>query len=373
MKILHIITSLLDGGAEGVLFRICSHDKNNKHLVISLRGNGKYGKLLLKKGIKIYTLNMQPGKFSISSFFKLIKILKKEQPNIVQTWLYHSDFFGGVATRVAGIKNLIWNIRHSDFDKKHTKKKLLILIKILAKISSFLPKRIIFCSKKSIKLHKKIGYQANKIEYVPNGYDTKKFKPYTKKDINDVDHKTLLGCVARLHPQKDHKTLLHALNIVKKKYVVNFKCILVGLGMEKKNLKITNLIKKYNLEKEILLIGSRKNINTIMRKIDIHILASSYGEAFPNVIAEAMASGTPCVATNVGDTSLIVGNTGWITKPNNPKLLAKKIVQAIKKSRSKEWKNQCKIARDRIVKNFSIKRMTDNYNKIWLKTVKHNY
>ena len=110
-----------------------------------------------------------------------------------------------------------------------------------------------------------------------------------------------------------------------------------------------------------------------MRKIDIHILASSYGEAFPNVIAEAMASGTPCVATNVGDTSLIVGNTGWITKPNNPKLLAKKIVQAIKKSRSKEWKNQCKIARDRIVKNFSIKRMTDNYNKIWLKTVKHNY
>ena len=66
-----------------------------------------------------------------------------------------------------------------------------------------------------------------------------------------------------------------------------------------KNLKITNLIKKYNLEKEILLIGSRKNINTIMRKIDIHTLASSYGEAFPNVIAEAMASGTPCVATTL--------------------------------------------------------------------------
>ena len=46
---------------------------------------------------------------------------------------------------------------------------------------------------------------------MPNGYDTTKFKPYTKKDINDVDHKTLLGCVARLHPQKDHKNLLHAL------------------------------------------------------------------------------------------------------------------------------------------------------------------
>ena len=109
-----------------------------------------------------------------------------------------------------------------------------------------------------------------------------------------------------------------------------------------------------------------------MRKIDIHILASSYGEAFPNVVAEAMASGTPCVATDVGDTSLVIGNTGWITKPNNPELLAKKIIEAIKKSRSKEWKNQCKIARDRIVNNFSIKRMIDNYNEVWLKTYKNN-
>ena len=372
MKILHIITSLLDGGAEGVLFRICSHDKNNQHIVISLRGNGKYGELLSKKGTKIYTLKMKPSKFSISSFFKLIKILKKEKPNIVQTWLYHSDFFGGIATRFAGIKNLIWNIRHSDFDKKHTKKKLLILIKILAKISSFLPKRIIFCSKKSIKLHKKIGYQSNKIEYIPNGYDTKNFKPNYKRDINYKNHKTLLGCVARLHPQKDHKNLLHALKIVKKN-VTNFRCILVGLGMEKKNKIIRNLIKKFNLEKEISLLGSKKNINQIMRKIDIHILASSYGEAFPNVVAEAMASGTPCVATDVGDTSLVVGNTGWITKPNNPELLAKKIIEAIKKSRSNEWKNQCKIARDRIVNNFSIKRMIDNYNEVWLKTYKNNH
>ena len=123
MKILHIITSLLDGGAEGVLYRLCSNDKVNEHLVVSLRDQGKYGKLLSKNGIKIYTLNMKQGKFSIFAFFKLIKILKKEKVNVVQTWLYHADFFGGLAARLAGVNNLIWNVRHSNFSKNYPKKK----------------------------------------------------------------------------------------------------------------------------------------------------------------------------------------------------------------------------------------------------------
>ena len=70
MKVLHIITSLLDGGAEGVLYRICCYDKGNEHLVVSLRGEGKYGKLLTRQGIKIHTLNMKPNKFSIIALLK---------------------------------------------------------------------------------------------------------------------------------------------------------------------------------------------------------------------------------------------------------------------------------------------------------------
>ena len=92
-KILHIITSLLDGGAEGVLYRLCCNDKMNQHLVVSMRGEGKYGKLLSKNGVKVYTLNMKPGKFSFIALYKLIRIIKSEKVNIVQTWLYHADFF----------------------------------------------------------------------------------------------------------------------------------------------------------------------------------------------------------------------------------------------------------------------------------------
>lgn len=143
----------------------------------------------------------------------------------------------------------------------------------------------------------------------------------------------------------------------------------MGLGINKRNKILINLIKKLNLENEIILSGTQKNINKIMNKIDIHILASEYGEAFPNVVAEAMAAGTPCVVTNVGDSSLIVGNTGWTVKIRNPKLLAVNIMKAIKKSKSKSWCNNCQAARNRIVNNFTIEKMISKYNKVWQQTL----
>ncbi len=374
MKILHIITSLLDGGAEGVLYRLCCNDKDNEHLVVSLRDRGKFGKLLSKHGIKIYTLNMEPGKFSIISFYKLIKIIKKEKANIVQTWLYHADFFGGLAARIAGVNNLIWNIRHSNFSNNYPKKNLLILVKILAKLSHFLPKKIIFCSKNSIKLHTKIGYPPKKIKYVPNGYDLKKFRPNASKKLSFQSTKfnknkiPILGNVARYHPQKGHDKLIEALSFLKINKIL-FKCILVGHEINKKNKTLMKIIKKYNLHKEVKLLGPKKNINQIMNLIDIHILASEYGEAFPNVVAEAMACGTPCVVTDVGDSSLIVGKNGWIVRPKNTKELANNIKKAIKKSNSKNWGYFCFTARSRIINKFSLKKMINNYNKVWKQTL----
>ena len=244
-------------------------------------------------------------------------------------------------------------------------------MKILAKLSYFLPKKIIFCSKNAIKLHKKIGYQSNKMEYVPNGYDLQKFRPNVLKkkvfvieNIKKNKKIPLLGSVARFHPQKDHKNLFQALNLLKINKIF-FKCVLVGHNINAKNKLLIKMIKKFNLSKEVILLGPKRNINQIMNVIDIHILASEYGEAFPNVVAEAMACGTPCVVTDVGDSSLIVGKTGWIVRPSDSKGLAYSIKKAIKKSQSKSWQLFCYTARKRIVNKFSLSKMINNYNKIW--------
>ena len=370
-----MITSLLDGGAEGVLYRLCSHDKLNTHIVVSLEDKVST-ESLSKSGIKIYTLNMKPEKNFINNFIQINKNFKKRKSKYSSIWLYHADFFGSIAAKLAGVKNLIWNVRHSDFNEKNTRKSLLVLVKILAKLSYIFPKKIVFCSKNSIKLHTKIGYQSKKISYIPNGYDLKKFRPYFPKKFlpkyytNFNKNLALLGNVANFKPNKDHKNLLQALQILKKNKIP-FKCMLVGKEINKQNTTLMNMIKKYNLSNEIILMGSQKNINRVMNKIDIHILSSDSGETFPNVVAEAMASGTPCVVTNVGDSSQIVGKTGWTVDPQNAKELAKSIKKAIRKFKSKDWNYLCLASRNRIVQNFTIKKMVNNYNKIWQQTLKN--
>ncbi len=131
--------------------------------------------------------------------------------------------------------------------------------------------------------------------------------------------------VARYDPQKDHNNLLNALALIKQ---MSIHCILVGEEMTFRNTELTALIKEYDLQDRVTLLGPQDNIPSIMNALDVHVL-SSVGEAFPNVLAEAMACGTPCVATDVGDAALIVGETGWIVPPSDPESLAQALADVV--------------------------------------------
>ena len=110
IKILHIISGLNDGGAESLLFNFLSNSKTNIHYVISLKGYGKYGKLIEDKGIKTYYLNFSINISLISNFINLIKIITTIKPDIVQTWLYHADLVGGCAAYLANSRNIFWQL-----------------------------------------------------------------------------------------------------------------------------------------------------------------------------------------------------------------------------------------------------------------------
>ena len=86
---------------------------------------------------------------------------------------------------------------------------------------------------------------------------------------------------------------------------------------------------------------------------------------FPNVVAEAMACGTPCIVTNVGDAAFIVDKTGWIVPPNNPLKLAKAIEQSLIELRKKNWNKRRHKARLNIKEKFEIDKMINSYNKVW--------
>ena len=172
--------------------------------------------------------------------------------------------------------------------------------------------------------------------------------------------------VARFDAKKDRFNLLNALSLIKEKKI-DFYCILIGPGVINKNLNLYNHIKTLKLNNSIKLLGSRSNVTNVMNWIDIYVQSSRYGEGFPNVVAEAMACGTPCVVTDVGDAANIVGNNGFVVPANNSFKLSYSIQKMILEMNKKSWSKRKNQSRLRIKNNFEIRKMIKSYNNLWSK------
>lgn len=371
MKVVHIISGLNDGGAEAVLYRLCSSDMSVQHHVVSLMDEGKYGALLQDAGVQVFCLNMPQGRVTASGLWKLWQLLRRIRPRVVQTWMYHADFIGGIVAKLAGIKAVFWGIHHSNLSSGTVKRSTILTAKICAKLSSIVPVHIISCSEQAALAHQQLGYCANKFSVIANGYDLQIFNPdkdtglYLRHALGIKSGIALLGMVARFDQQKDHANLIAALSILKKQNI-NFYCLLVGSGMDATNNELVELLHQFDASDNVRLLGRRDDIPAVMNALDVHVL-SSLGEAFPNVLAEAMACAIPCVTTNVGDSALIVGETGWIVPPSDSVKLANALNESIAAlADPKSWAARKQQARERIIKNFSLAKMVDAYQTLWL-------
>jgi len=370
LKITHIITGLNDGGAEAVLYRLCSYDKVNQHRVVSLMDGGKYGPLLQVAGIQVECLSMPRGRFTLGGLLYLYRSLKKYPPDVVQTWMYHADLIGGILARLAGIRTVFWGIRHSNLTSGKVKKSTILVAWLCAKLSYWVPCAIVSCSKQAACVHQRLGYNKILFNHIPNGYDFDDVSPdaegrsLLRAEWGVGPERCLLGMVARFDPQKDHANLLGALQLLKNSERP-FLCVLVGEGMDYDNSELSLLIEEAGIRDKLLMLGRRSDIPRIMNALDIHVL-SSVGEAFPNVLAEAMGCGTPCVTTDVGDAAMIVGDTGWIVPPSDSSLLATSILRAIVAMEDPEkWGMRKQKCRERVVANFCLEKMVVSYNEVW--------
>ena len=113
--------------------------------------------------------------------------LEKEKPDIVQTWMYHADLFGGIACRLAGIKQVFWNVRNTQIPQKGLSVTLSV-IKICAFLSKFIPKKVICCAQSALESHVNLGYRKEKMVVVPNGFETTN-KVLSIKQVNDLKKK----------------------------------------------------------------------------------------------------------------------------------------------------------------------------------------
>ena len=371
-KIVHVITGLGDGGAEAVLVRLCKNSHDFEHVVISLTGAGKYGKVLEDLDIKLYFLNAGFSLLSLLNLLKLPILLKQEKPDIVQTWMYHADLVGGIAAKLAGIRRISWGIRRSSLKRKNTKLFTIVIAYLCALLSRWIPNVIVCCSNKTRTTHVKIGYDPSKMVIIQNGYDLSFFYPSScqrlalRKALDIGDNTFLIGNVSRYDYNKDHNNLLKALNILSQRNL-DFICLLIGANIVKENNILSQSIANLDLKEKIILLGQRDDIPAIMNSIDIHVL-SSRSEGFPNVVAEAMACGTVSISTNVGDASEIVDTPESICAIEDPISLANAILKVAHEWQEGErkWQQRKQNCSKKIKTKFDLATMVKLYERVWL-------
>ncbi|NLU50541.1 MAG: glycosyltransferase [Syntrophomonadaceae bacterium] len=369
-RIIHIITGLNTGGAEMMLYKLLHGMDKDKFQcqVISLTDIGPVGQRIQALGVPVRALGMRRGFPNPWAMLKLVSWLRHDSPHIVQTWMYHADLVGGMAARLAGGIPVVWNIRQSNLDAGNSKRTTIWTVRTCAKLSKSLPARIICCSEASKRVHIGLGYSANKMIVIPNGFNLLEFRPdpaqrlSVRQELGIPDDALLIGLVARFAPQKDHHNFIQAAAVLHVKFP-DAHFLLCGDGVTWENPQLVGWIEKAGLRECCHLLGRRDDMARVTAAFDI-ASSSSYSEGFPNIVGEAMACGVPCVVTDVGDSALIVGDTGKVVPPRNPLALAEAwadLIEAGPDMRSRLGS----AARRRIQENFSLPVVVGKYEALY--------
>lgn len=369
-RVLHVITDLGQGGAEAVLYRLIGATSDGfEHAVVSLHQEGVYGKPMRDRGISIAALGMARGRVTIEGLRQLRRIIREYRPHVVQTRLDHANLVGGLMTHFTGAPPVVWAVHSTDLGPLISSWKTRIVRRLCAQLSRALPRSIVSDARSSAALHEKIGFSASKLIVIPNGVDPTSFRPdpdarqRMRRMWGVTSDEVLLGCVARWDPLKDHENLVHALKRLKDRGSV-FRCVLIGRGMNAENGDLKRMIEHWGVADRLVLAGASGDVPAIMNALDFHVLPSR-SESLPVAVLEAMACGTPCVVTDVGDSRHIVGDTGWVARPQDSGALAEAIEQALADCRHGSLKERAAPCRARIIRDFSLARMASEYAALW--------
>ncbi|KRU22853.1 glycosyltransferase family 4 protein [Psychrobacter piscatorii] len=370
-KVVHVIIGLNIGGAELMLKRLVlnSHRKGLfQHEVISLMDMGPIGRDLEEQGITVHALNMSSIISSPIVSLRLYRLLKKINPDVVQTWMYHSDLIGGLAAKKLGIKNIVWGIRTTDVSQGSSKLTV-YLSRVCAKLSYYIPDKVICAAHVSNDYHISIGYDKTKMLVIPNGFEINKMLAsqqdglYIRNNNNLSSNDIVIGSVGRFNSVKNQKLFVEVASILVKK-LPNLKFMIVGRGNDIENKELVSWIKNYNLECKFRLLGQRDDVPKCLKAMDVFCLHSKT-EGFPNVLVEAMAAGLPCVSTNVGDAKHILQSYGAIVPTNDANALANSLISSINNIQGKSA-NDVKVLLENYIKdNYSMTRIEKLYSDVW--------
>lgn len=296
--------------------------ERGQHVVVSLRDAGRYGPSLRQLGITVHALHVKSMFHGPVGFYRLQQIARRFEPDLIQGWMYHGNLAAWLACRLAPERPaLAWNVRQSLYDLRGEKRLTRVVIRANRDLSRA-PAALLYNSVLSRAQHERFGFHAARARVIPNGFDLARWRPAAADERTQVREGLgipvgvpVIGHFARLHPMKDHPRFLRVAVRLAKRYP-EIHTLLAGTGVTADQPSWRGLV-PVELKNRFHFLGERDDVSDLLRSIDMLCLSSAWGEAFPNVLGEAMASGVPCVATDVGDSAAILGDTGLAVAPRD--------------------------------------------------------
>lgn len=366
-----MITGLSSGGAERALYNILAGGlaKQFDSVVVSLRDGGVYASRLRALGVPVYELGMRSGLPRPATIARLRTLVRQHRPDLIQGWMYHGNLAASLAAILApGQPAVAWNVRQSLYQLSAEKPLTRQVIRGNRLLSSR-PHAILYNSRLSREQHEAFGFSSTMGRVIANGFDTEALAPTSEQRAAarklvgiDEESDVVVGHVARFHPMKDHAGFLRAaLRVLKHRPGTRF--LLLGRDVSLENPALAGIVPDALTERFIFL-GERSDVHQLMQTMDILCMSSAWGEAFPNVLGEAMASGVPCVATDVGDSAHIVGDTGRIAPASQPDALAEALLDLLALSAT-ERDELGRAARKRIEARYALPAIVSQYAEMY--------
>ncbi|TDU68082.1 glycosyltransferase involved in cell wall biosynthesis [Prosthecobacter fusiformis] len=328
--VVHFIAAPGGGGAEAMLGNLVAAMKGGmwrtEVILVDGRGWPEAVAKLEAAGAVVHDLEAEAF-LRPATLLRLIRLLKKIKPDVVQTWMHHADFVGGWCARLAGVKSVVWGIHCREIHRNpgDSDLKMGVLRWMMGGSSRVVPTSIISCSEVAMTDHLKLGYPKDAMKWVPNGIDTGRFIPdagvrrAVRKELKVPEGATLVGFVGRFHEMKNLATWLRAAALLQARRPETHFWLCGGEEWDLDDCSRAALSVMPH-RNQVHFTDFRAEPERVYPALDLFSL-SSRTEACPMTVMEAMSCGVPCVTTDVGDCARLLEGVGKVVPVRNPEAL----------------------------------------------------
>lgn len=359
-KILHVVPSLGQGGAERVLANLLSSQRLSvDHHVLSLLADEPFFRFEAPVETLGLTRESRPVQ-ALGKLHQLRRHVNEIEPNLVHGWLYHGNAFSACAAGL-GIP-ILWAIHNTTLSATNSKRSTRLLDRACAALSGYVPTRILYCSETARLVHERNGYAPSRSVVVYNGVDLSAFRfdalrrSKLRAALDLTEDEFAIAAIGRFDHQKNHRLIAKAFASVARR--ADARLLLVGAGCSADNTQLLAMLEAVGIRDRSILLGPRHDMDALLSACDVVVIGSSYGEALPMIAIEAAAAGLPIVATDVGDVARFALQPDDVVPCDDADAMSKALLRVQARHTRRDGLDE---ARAKMLESYSLEHMSRAY------------